>query len=559
MTVTLNDALAATVAPSAGEVDEAGNVLAGDYAVNFTTIQPDVTPPSVSWISPASGSSGVSVNAAINVTFNEAVDPATITTAAFTLSSGSATVWGVVTFSNYNRTVTLKPASQLALGAVYTATLNPGIKDVAGNATQSAYVSSFTTGSFSITSPVNNAFLIMGTTVYISAAASVSLSRVRFYVNGHIVGDVPAKPYSVDFAASSAASKTQLLITAEGIPSTGASIWAEPVTVIALDAAADEDNDGFDNATEVNAGTDPLMADAAADPDNDGLANAEEISLGTNPNNSDTDSDGLSDYDEVRVYGTNPLAADTDSDGLTDGAEVNTHHTLPLVADTDGDGLPDGWEVKYGLNPLLADSNYNGKPDGEEDPDADSLVNKYEYCAGLDPAKPATAGSSTNDKNRDSDGDGWTNTYELTTSHTNLCAADTDGDGVTDKDESVVLKTDPLNKADLYGVDLVLSGQTIRMDGTAYFNSLTLVNASKITASDPTVAHVAKVDIEVAGSINIEAGSSIDVIGRGIWGLISQVTIRTPAGPWAIRRSEGALTTAAGVTGGSAGFTAAAS
>lgn len=36
----------------------------------------------------------------------------------------------------------------------------------------------------------------------------------------------------------------------------------------------------------------------------------------------DSDSDGISDYDEVTIYGTNPFGADSDNDGFTDGAEI---------------------------------------------------------------------------------------------------------------------------------------------------------------------------------------------------------------------------------------------
>ena len=38
----------------------------------------------------------------------------------------------------------------------------------------------------------------------------------------------------------------------------------------------------------------------------------------------DTDSDGLSDYDELYLYRTSPYLDDTDSDGLSDGSEVTT-------------------------------------------------------------------------------------------------------------------------------------------------------------------------------------------------------------------------------------------
>ena len=58
------------------------------------------------------------------------------------------------------------------------------------------------------------------------------------------------------------------------------------------------------------------------DEDGDNLLNSEEKQIGTNPFISDSDYDGLSDYEEFKVYGTNPLEMDSDSDGLLDGAEV---------------------------------------------------------------------------------------------------------------------------------------------------------------------------------------------------------------------------------------------
>ncbi|MCJ8306380.1 MAG: thrombospondin type 3 repeat-containing protein [Nitrosopumilus sp.] len=46
----------------------------------------------------------------------------------------------------------------------------------------------------------------------------------------------------------------------------------------------------------------------------------------------DTDSDGLTDGDEVNIHGTDPLNSDTDGGGISDGDEVNVDGTDPLDA-----------------------------------------------------------------------------------------------------------------------------------------------------------------------------------------------------------------------------------
>ena len=61
---------------------------------------------------------------------------------------------------------------------------------------------------------------------------------------------------------------------------------------------------------------------AQDDLDKDGLTDKEEIEFGTNPNRFDTDFDGLSDYDEVKIYFTDPIDVDSDKDGYLDGVEV---------------------------------------------------------------------------------------------------------------------------------------------------------------------------------------------------------------------------------------------
>lgn len=64
------------------------------------------------------------------------------------------------------------------------------------------------------------------------------------------------------------------------------------------------------------------ISDAEADSDGDELSNREEIEYATDVNNSDTDNDTLTDYEEIKIYSTNPLKADTDEDTLKDGDEI---------------------------------------------------------------------------------------------------------------------------------------------------------------------------------------------------------------------------------------------
>ncbi len=60
------------------------------------------------------------------------------------------------------------------------------------------------------------------------------------------------------------------------------------------------------------------------DSDGDGLLDEEEKEFGIDPNSYDTDSDRLSDYDEVKKWKTDPNNPDTDGDGYLDGQEVES-------------------------------------------------------------------------------------------------------------------------------------------------------------------------------------------------------------------------------------------
>lgn len=123
----------------------------------------------------------------------------------------------------------------------------------------------------------------------------------------------------------------------------------------------DLDGDSMDDNWERTNGLDPENpGDATEDLDSDGLNNLIEYQLRTNPAATDSDTDSLSDYDEV-----------------------NVHHTNPALADTDGDVMDDGFELGYGFDPL-------DNTDGREDADNDGYTNSEEYEFETDPSDAAS-------------------------------------------------------------------------------------------------------------------------------------------------------------------------
>jgi len=130
----------------------------------------------------------------------------------------------------------------------------------------------------------------------------------------------------------------------------------------------------------------------------------------------DSDSDGLSDFDEINVHGTNPFDADSDDDLLPDGAEVNIYQTNPLSSDTDSDLMPDFYEVNYNFDP-------NNSTDASLDYDNDDLTNLEEYLEGTSPI------------NSDSDGDSLSDGSEVNDYNTNPLDIDTDADDLPDNYE----------------------------------------------------------------------------------------------------------------------------
>ncbi len=128
-----------------------------------------------------------------------------------------------------------------------------------------------------------------------------------------------------------------------------------------------------DNSSEYSIQTVPISIPPGADTPRNNAGATGSVTPPAPP--VDTDSDGLSDDDEVNIHGTNPNNPDTDGDNLNDGDEVNVHGTDPLVTDTDGDGSNDGAEVNMTTDPLEACPDNSSHDAWPFDTNSDKKVN----------------------------------------------------------------------------------------------------------------------------------------------------------------------------------------
>lgn len=152
--------------------------------------------------------------------------------------------------------------------------------------------------------------LTLGTTAHLAIVAEGNHDKVSVYLDGQLVGSNEGM--------------------GEALPSEAGSFFFGAFGPLATDGTYDDIQvytralSAEDIATLAAAPGDVLRPEdpGAADSDSDGLSDAEEVALGTDPIEADTDGDGLSDGDEVNVYNTDPLNVDSDGDERSDGAEV---------------------------------------------------------------------------------------------------------------------------------------------------------------------------------------------------------------------------------------------
>ena len=167
-TLANNTLFTATI--TAAATDLAGNALAGNTAVapnagnhvwTFTTAAVgDVTPPTVSAISPPNAAVGVCLTRTVSATFSEPMDPATIGATTFGVTDAGVAVPGTVSYVASTQVASFVPTNPAGFAASrsFAVTVRSGatgVKDLAGNALAADRVWSFTTGTQPCLSPVN--------------------------------------------------------------------------------------------------------------------------------------------------------------------------------------------------------------------------------------------------------------------------------------------------------------------------------------------------------------------------------------------------------------------
>ena len=107
---------------------------------------PAVTAPTPLSTTPLNAVGGACSNTLVTATFSKAMNPAFLDGTTFTVTGGSASVPGQVTYDAASDTAIFTPSATLLLNTAYTATITTGARDTFGNALASNLVWSFTTG-----------------------------------------------------------------------------------------------------------------------------------------------------------------------------------------------------------------------------------------------------------------------------------------------------------------------------------------------------------------------------------------------------------------------------
>jgi len=177
-------------------------------------------------------------------------------------------------------------------------------------------------------------------------------------------------------------------------------------------------------------GFDQFQVGNMVDSDSDGISDFDELKILFNPMDGDMDGDGIMDGNEERnINGirdfseTDPRNPDTDGDGVNDCTEIGLT-TAQLPAYADSDYIPDD-DPATTTNPLDPDTDMDGFSDGDEDINRNGRVDAGES----DPNKGVTISGSVVDVNSNPIPGLWVHAFDGGCGGTWLGGARTDSNG----------------------------------------------------------------------------------------------------------------------------------
>lgn len=133
--------------------------------------------PTVSWVMPSQGATGVYTDSVIKVGFSKPMDASTINASTFMVSTAGSAVTGTISYNSGSQTAFFDPSIPLFQLGFYMVTLSTGIKDTGANALPADYTWTFLAGG----SP-------MPSTLYVGNPSSPSI--LVFNNAGSINGNV---------------------------------------------------------------------------------------------------------------------------------------------------------------------------------------------------------------------------------------------------------------------------------------------------------------------------------------------------------------------------------
>ena len=205
-----------TATITTGAADSYGVTLASDFVWTFTTATSCV-PPAVVSVAPPNLAVGICPDTLVVATFNMAMNPATINTTTFTLTSPGTPPVAVAGAIVYNPSIfaaTFTPANPLALDTVYTATITTGAQNLAGNTLAANFVWTFTTSAVACqaTVPLGTAcmFGILAATPAVANSGPTAVTGdIGIYPSASITGFPPGTLTGTEYAGDPVAQTAQ--------------------------------------------------------------------------------------------------------------------------------------------------------------------------------------------------------------------------------------------------------------------------------------------------------------------------------------------------------------